>query len=145
MTHQLSKTTRLKLIVPLLYALLALIYFVTFWPETLQWRHVLAVIITMLSFVLWIVARIQLGDSFTIAPKAKKLVKTGLYSKLRHPVYYFSISTVFGLYLFRHSLAFLAALILLTLLELYRRRLEEQKLLKVFGEEYKKYMESTWL
>ena len=39
--------------------------------------------------VLWVVARRQLGAAFSVRPQARRLVATGLYAKLRHPIYVF--------------------------------------------------------
>jgi hypothetical protein len=41
------------------------------------------------GFVLWILARVQLGSSFAVTAQAKALVTAGLYAKFRHPVYLF--------------------------------------------------------
>jgi protein-S-isoprenylcysteine O-methyltransferase Ste14 len=39
------------------------------------------------------VARYQLGTSFSIRPEAHQLVTTGLYSKIRNPIYLFGTET----------------------------------------------------
>jgi protein-S-isoprenylcysteine O-methyltransferase Ste14 len=45
--------------------------------------------IATIGLVLWISARLQLGQSFTVRARATALVTTGLYSKIRHPIYLF--------------------------------------------------------
>jgi protein-S-isoprenylcysteine O-methyltransferase Ste14 len=39
------------------------------------------------SMVLAMVARLQLGESFSVSAKARKLVTTGLYARIRNPIY----------------------------------------------------------
>jgi protein-S-isoprenylcysteine O-methyltransferase Ste14 len=47
--------------------------------------------------VLLMVARVQLGASFSVTAKAQKLVTTGLYSKIRNPIYVFGAMFLVGL------------------------------------------------
>ena len=42
--------------------------------------------IMVVNFTLLTVARIQLGDSFSVTPQARQLVTRGIYSRVRHPV-----------------------------------------------------------
>lgn len=95
--------------------------------------------------MLWIVARTQLGYAFSLMPKAKYLVTTGLYSKLRHPVYYFSILALIGILIFSWNIYVLIAVIILIALEIIRMRKEEEVLIKKFGKKYKEYKQTTWL
>ena len=39
------------------------------------------------GFTLWMIARRQLGTSFSARPEARALVTTGLYAKIRDPIY----------------------------------------------------------
>jgi phospholipid methyltransferase len=52
-------------------------------------RHVIGMAIAAIGFLLWFAARLQLGESFAVLPKARALVTTGLYSKFRNPIYLF--------------------------------------------------------
>jgi protein-S-isoprenylcysteine O-methyltransferase Ste14 len=47
------------------------------------------VTLAVVSFALLVLARLQLGKSFSVTPKASDLVTQGLYSKLQHPMYVF--------------------------------------------------------
>ena len=49
------------------------------------------------SLALLIVARLQLGASFSVQAKAKKLVTTGIYSRIRNPIYVFGGVLLVGL------------------------------------------------
>ena len=51
------------------------------------------------AFVLWTIARFQLGRSLTVTAQARKLITGGLYSKFRNPIYFFASLVVAGLIL----------------------------------------------
>ncbi len=129
---------------PLLYAILAAAFFVYTFPDDVSAHHVIGVIVTGLSFALWIVSRVQLGNAFSLAPKSKFIVSTGIYSKLRHPVYYFSITAVLGLAVYSLNAFVFVALVALILVEIIRIRAEEKLLLSSFGKQYLEYKKSTW-
>lgn len=92
----------------------------------------------------WAFARLQLGDSFSVGAEAKHLVTTGLYSRLRHPIY------VFG------TLAFLATLLawmgwralviwaIVGGIQVLRARREDAVLAEKFGDEYRAWRAATW-
>lgn len=141
---RMSKATRLKLIVPIAYAVLSLLYFVIAWPAQPKIYHLVGILITSVSYILWIFSRIQLGNAFSIAPKSKYLVTSGMYSKLRHPVYYFSITAVLGLVLFAWQLIRVVPLLALIALEVFRIKKEEALLLGSCGNEYAAYKTQTW-
>lgn len=140
-----TRSTLLKLLMPVLYATLTAIYFLLVLQQTtLQSHHIIGIIIVILAFHLWITARIQLGNSFTIGAHAKELVTVGLYSKLRHPVYYFSILAVIGIAIFSWSIYMTIPVIFLIVIEIIRIRQEEQILKKTFGKKYINYKQTTW-
>lgn len=104
----------------------------------------LAVALAAVSFPFWILARLQLGSAFSIRAVAHHLVTTGLYSRIRHPVYLFG--SLAGL----ASVAALQVwwiLVLALLLEpitIVRALREERVLEAAFGDEYERYRERTW-
>jgi protein-S-isoprenylcysteine O-methyltransferase Ste14 len=100
--------------------------------------------LALVSFALWIAARIQLGRSFSVAPKATALVTRGIYSRIRNPIYVFSAAWVAGL-----ALALgkpIALLVLLPLIPLQAARAgREARVLEAnFGEAYREYCRKTW-
>ncbi len=73
----------------------------------------------------------------------KQLVTSGLYSKIRHPIYLFNLFISFGLAIMSGSgWVLLGALISFVLLMIGIER-EEQYLTKAYGE-YKAYSQSSW-
>ena len=143
--RQLTRSTQLKLLMPILYAVLTAAYFlIVLQQASVQPHHIIGIMIVASAFLLWIVARIQLGNSFTIGAHAKELVTVGLYSKLRHPVYYFSILAVAGIAIFTWSIYMLVPVILLVVIEVIRIKQEERVLEKTFGKKYISYKQTTW-
>ena len=62
-------------------------------------RHIAGIALAAIGSALWFTARLQLGTSFAVLPKAKALVTTGLYSKFRNPVYLFGGLAYAGLFI----------------------------------------------
>jgi protein-S-isoprenylcysteine O-methyltransferase Ste14 len=112
-------------------------------PRTTTWK--VALLVAALTFPFWIAARVQLGSAVSLWPRASHLVTSGLYSRLRHPVYVFgtiaSLSALLALQIWP-VFALGVALVPLTVL---RARREEQVLSAAFGEEYQRYKARTWL
>jgi protein-S-isoprenylcysteine O-methyltransferase Ste14 len=96
------------------------------------------------SFPLFVLARIQLGSAFSIRAKAQKLVKTGLYSRIRNPIYFFGGVSVLGLSLFLSPWGPLVVVLLLVPLQKIRARNEARALEDAFGDEYVRYRSKTW-
>jgi protein-S-isoprenylcysteine O-methyltransferase Ste14 len=98
------------------------------------------------AFVALTVARLQLGDSFSVLPEARALVTHGLYSRIRNPIYVFSILLVTSLLLYVEvAPAIVAGFVLLVVpLQIFRARAESRALDRRFGDEYRRYRASTW-
>ena len=105
---------------------------------------VLGGVIAAAAFPPFVVARIQLGGSFSYAAKARKLVTTGLYARIRNPVYFFGGLMVTGLSLFLSEWGPLVVLLVLVPLQKVRSRNEAEVLTEAFGEEYIRYRSKTW-
>lgn len=107
-------------------------------------RSVIGLIVAIPSFILLIAARVQLGKSFSVTPKAKGLVTSGIYSRIQHPMYLFLDLALLGIIIaFAHPL-FLVPWGLLVVVQSVRARREEDLLLATFGNEYTRYVASTW-
>jgi protein-S-isoprenylcysteine O-methyltransferase Ste14 len=95
-------------------------------------------------FALVVLARVQLGKSFSVTPRASDLVTHGLYSRLQHPMYLFVDLTVCGLALALHRWYVLLLLVILLPLQTRNARKERQLLREKFGERYETYRRATW-
>jgi len=98
----------------------------------------------VLGFVLWTLARFQLGNSLTVSAQAKELVTAGLYSRIRNPIYVFGSTLIAGLILVLGRPVWLLIFAAIIPLQLWRARKESYVLETKFGEEYRKYRAATW-
>lgn len=96
------------------------------------------------ALVLFVLARIELGRAFSIKAKASTLVTTGLYSRIRNPIYVFGGLMSVGMIVFVHRPWWLLIWVPLIPLQLIRVRKEEQVLEAKFGNEYREYKRRTW-
>ena len=101
-------------------------------------------VVMLLSGILLTIARLQLGNSFSITPQATALVTHGLYAKIRNPVYVFSGILLIGLAFFLKDLKFLWVLIVLLPIQILRARKESEVLEAHFGDAYRQYKSTTW-
>lgn len=97
-----------------------------------------------LGFLLWTIARFQLGTSFAVTAQARHLVTSGLYSKIRNPIYVFGSCAIIGLILTVGRPIFLLIFIALIPLQMKRARKESAVLEAAFKDEYRNYRASTW-
>ena len=115
------------------------------WRVPVSPRYIIGLSIGAVGFVLWMVARQQLGKSFTVSAQAKALVTTGLYSKIRNPIYFFGGVAFFGVFLAWGNLyALFGVIILYFVMQALRARKESAVLEQAFGDEYRRYKASTW-
>jgi protein-S-isoprenylcysteine O-methyltransferase Ste14 len=112
--------------------------------EPLSTRYLIGVGMAVAGFALSILARVQLGQSFSIRPQARKLVTTGLYSKFRHPIYLFRGIAFLGLFIAWGKLVPFVCFLLIYSLQILRARKEGKVLEQAFGEEYRRYKAGTW-
>jgi protein-S-isoprenylcysteine O-methyltransferase Ste14 len=91
-----------------------------------------------------IVARYTLGQSFSIAPKARALVTTGIYSKIRNPIYVSGELVLIGIAVMLWRLDFFLFLLIVIPIQIFRARREARVLEEKFGEEYREYRRTTW-
>src|SRR5215469_6577925 len=96
------------------------------------------------GFILWSIARFQLGSSFAVTARARHLVTHGLYSRLRNPIYVFGSFVIAGGILFVQRPVLLLIFVVLIPLQVWRAGKEAKVLEEKFGDEYRKYRAQTW-
>jgi protein-S-isoprenylcysteine O-methyltransferase Ste14 len=101
-------------------------------------------ILMIAALIPLIVARAQLGSSFSLTPQARQLVTHGIYSRMRNPIYVFSTLVLIGLFVFFGNPYLFLLLLFLIRLQLVRARAEARVLEERFGEQYRQYKASTW-
>lgn len=100
--------------------------------------------VTVAGLALWAVARIQLGKSFSVTPQARALVTTGLYSKIRNPIYFFAGVAYLGIFIAWGKWIVLLFFLAGYSLQMVRAHKEAKVLEAAFGDQYRRYRERTW-
>jgi protein-S-isoprenylcysteine O-methyltransferase Ste14 len=135
------KTNVLTLVLVLLVIIFVGVHFGSLpWTPT----RIAGVVIGLPSLALLVLARLQLGGSFSVRPKAQALVTHGLYSRIRNPIYVFGALAIAGIFLYMNQPLYLWLFVVLMPLQIYRARQEGKVLEARFGEEYRQYRSRTW-
>lgn len=111
-------------------------------PWTVQ--HIAGLAIVVPSFLLFVLARVQLGNAFSVKAKATTLVTMGLYSRIRNPVYFFGALMILGVIVWVSRPWMLLFYVVLIPVQVIRIRKEEKVLTEKFGEAYVEYKRKTW-
>jgi protein-S-isoprenylcysteine O-methyltransferase Ste14 len=106
--------------------------------------RIIGLSIAILSFIFFVLARIQLGKSFSVEAKATSLVTTGLYSRIRNPIYFFGAMMMVGVIVWSTKPLLFLVFVVLIPLQIYRSRQEERVLTETFGQAYLDYKSKTW-
>ncbi len=110
-------------------------------------RGVLSVIVLILTAINWfyffIGASLVHREVVRSAAEITHLVTTGVYAKVRHPIYSADILLAWGIFLMFPRLDFLIAAVWLTIVLVIWMKLEEHALIARFGDEYIRYKAKT--
>jgi protein-S-isoprenylcysteine O-methyltransferase Ste14 len=131
----------------LLIPIAGIVVFYLFWMfRSAPWNATrwTGAILMVASFILFSIAHVQLGSSFSVSAQARNLVTTGLYSRIRNPIYLFGGLLIVGVLLFLNQPRYLLIFLILIPLQLVRMRQEAKVLEEKFGDAYRKYKKSTW-
>jgi protein-S-isoprenylcysteine O-methyltransferase Ste14 len=101
-------------------------------------------VMVIFGATLWAVASFQLGSSFSVRAKATNLVTTGLYSRIRSPIYVFGTIAIAGFCLLFEKPIWLLFLVVIVPLQIRRTNAEGKALEEKFGDAYWEYKAQTW-
>ena len=107
-------------------------------------RYWAALGVAAIAFVFWITARVQLGNAFSVDAQAKFLVTTGLYSKIRNPVYFFGHIAITATFIAWGNWILVMFILFGIPFQMVRAYREQQVLEAAFGDEYRRYKAKTW-
>jgi protein-S-isoprenylcysteine O-methyltransferase Ste14 len=85
-----------------------------------------------------------LGSAFSVQAKAATLVTTGLYSRIRNPIYVFGALFIAGIVIWANKPWILLIFVILIPLQITRGRKEAKVLEEKFGSAYLAYRQKTW-
>jgi len=122
----------------------ALVWSLIFWNGPWNTEREAGTVLVGVGILFIAIARYQLGESFSVRPEAHKLVTTGLYSKVRNPIYVFGMVLMIGVILVFQKPVLLIFLPILMIAQTIRARREARVLESAFGEEYREYRKKTW-
>ncbi len=110
--------------------------------EAKKWYYA-GVVLFIAGYALRLTSRILLHKQFSVfvaLQKEHKLITTGIYKWVRHPIYTAGIISFVGFILITNStLGLITGILLVFPALLYRIHVEEQMLIAHFGEEYVEY------
>lgn len=125
-----------------------LVFVVLFIRQTagLPWTpaHLIGLAIAAPALLLLVVARLQLGGAFSVRAKASNLVTTGLYSRIRNPIYVFGGLFIAGMIIWSDKLWLLLIFLVLIPMQIIRSQKEASVLEAKFGPAYLEYKQKTW-
>jgi protein-S-isoprenylcysteine O-methyltransferase Ste14 len=138
-TRQLSVFTGLQIA-----AVGALFWVLITWSSPWNTQRYIGTVLAAVGVCFIGVARFQLGKSFSVRPEAHELVTTGLYSKMRNPIYVFGMVMITGLILVLQRPALWLVLAAVVVGQTIRARREARVLEAAFGDAYREYRRKTW-
>jgi len=112
-------------------------------PDWLRWT---GVTLGSVSFALYAWSQATLGKEWSphLQMREKhRLVTTGPYARIRHPIYLALMGFLTGIALVTANWFFIALLVVSIVVLVLRIPKEEQMMVEDFGEEYKAYMQRT--
>jgi protein-S-isoprenylcysteine O-methyltransferase Ste14 len=125
-------------------AVSALLWFVLTGPGAWNVQRYVGTLLVLAGIGFIALARYQLGKSFSVKPEAHKLITTGLYSKIRNPIYVFGMVLIMGVILVLQRPALWLVLVVALIAQTIRARREARVLEAAFGDAYREYRRKTW-
>jgi protein-S-isoprenylcysteine O-methyltransferase Ste14 len=104
--------------------------------------YILGLVLSVLGAILDCLALWKLKRSFSIMVEIRSLITSGVYNKIRHPLYTGELLHFLGIALIFNNIFVYGMLAFLIILQSLRAKLEEKKLIAHFPD-YLIYMKST--
>jgi protein-S-isoprenylcysteine O-methyltransferase Ste14 len=139
-----DRGTILRVWLPMVAGLLILGWIFHSVPEPYDPTRLIGLLVALIGLAGVILSRYTLGQSFSIAPKATALVTSGIYSRIRNPIYVSGMIFLIGVVLIVERPKLLAVLLVLIPMQIVRARREAAVLEAKFGDPYREYRKRTW-
>jgi len=105
--------------------------------------NVIAVIVSLFANVMLLVTVSFLGRSLSVMPEARRLVQSGPYAIVRHPIYTGFVIGMVGTAVAQGQVRSILAVVLLVASYLRKTKIEETWLVQQFGDEYRTYQKEV--
>ena len=125
-------------------AVVLIIIVMMLWPGAWNVSRWIGLMLALPSAILLIIARYQIGRSFSVTPQARELVTHGLYSKIRNPIYVFAGLFALGVLLVLQMPVLFILFAIMIPVQIVRARREAKVLESKFGDAYREYRKTTW-
>ena len=139
-----DRGTILRVWLPLVAGLWGLGWVFQFGPGPHGLARLIGLLFGLIGLAGVILSRYTLGRSFSVAPKATALVTSGIYSRIRNPIYVCGAIFLLGLVLIVWMPYLPIVLLVLVLMQIIRARREAAVLEAKFGDAYREYRKGTW-
>lgn len=137
------KRTYTDVIILVIFSLFLFINYYSFNP-----LKYIGILISISGFVIWILGKIYLGDAFQIKAEAKKLITSGIYSRIRNPIYFGGFLVILGWLIYTVNTEWTSSLVIVIIfygvVQILRVLKEEKILTRKFGKRYTQYKSQTW-
>jgi protein-S-isoprenylcysteine O-methyltransferase Ste14 len=143
--EKIIKRYQLEHLVPLALTIISVYFWITCFKDSITYYA--GLIINIIGLIIWWLAKIEIGENWSGGygkPSLKELVTTGIYSKIKHPLYWGINITLIGILLMYHLLWISIIILFIVLYFFNRMRIETIFLEKKLGKVYKEYKNSTW-
>lgn len=127
-----------------LAAAILLIRLLFAWSTPWNAQRYLGSALVIVGILFIVIARFQLGKSFSVKAEARELVTTGLYSKIRNPIYVFGGIMIAGALLIVQKPALWILFAVAIVAQAFRAHREAEVLEATFGDAYREYRKRTW-
>jgi protein-S-isoprenylcysteine O-methyltransferase Ste14 len=138
-----DRGTILRVWLPMVGGLMVLGWIFLSVPEPYGPTRLIGLVVALIGLAGVILSRYTLGRSFSIAPKATALVTSGIYSRIRNPIYISGMIFLIGVALIVERPKLLAILLVLIPMQILRARREAAVLEGKFGDAYREYRRRT--
>ncbi len=131
-------------------AVLMSIVSVYIWVNSFEFNFlkIFGLVINIAGLIVWWAGKLTLAQNWNsgfVKPAITKLVTRGVYSKIRHPMYWGINLTFVGLVFMFPKVWFVVLSILVIIYFLFRMRQENMYLRDSLGGEYRNYERNTWI
>src|ERR1700692_5106843 len=115
-----DRGTILRVLLPLVGGLWGLGFIYLFGPGPHGRARLIGLLLGLIGLAGVILSRYTLGRSFSVAPKATTLVTSGIYSRIRNPIYISGMIFLIGVVLIVERPKLLAVLLVLITMQIIR-------------------------